>query len=42
MNSVAGNYNEKRIKNIMPIVKQINDLSDEMDVLTDDEIKARS
>lgn len=42
INAVAGSYNERQIKNILPLVQQINNLSDTMDAWTDDEIKARS
>lgn len=42
INTVAGNYNERQIKHIMPLVQKVNNISDTMDAWTDDEIKARS
>ena len=39
---LSGNYNEKQIRNIQPLVQEINELSDSMDALSDDEVKSRS
>ena len=39
INAIAGNYNENEIKKILPTVRQINDLCDNYDTLSEDEIK---
>ncbi len=42
INSIAGSYNERQIKILLPLVSQINALYNEFDILSDDEIKLRS
>lgn len=42
INAIAGNYNERQIKNLLPIVQDINNRSETMDSWSDDQIKARS
>jgi preprotein translocase subunit SecA len=42
MNKVAGGYNERQTKLILPLVQQINNISDEYDNLSDEQIKEKS
>jgi preprotein translocase subunit SecA len=42
MNKMAGSYNERQIKLFLPIVQHINNLSDEYDSLSDEQIKEKS
>lgn len=42
INSIAGSYNERQIKTLLPLTAQINALCDEYDSLTEEEIKAKS
>ena len=37
---ILGDPNEKKIKNVMPIVDRINQLEPEMAALTDEQLKA--
>ena len=40
LNKVFGNYNEKELKKIWPIVKEVNAFEDEMHPLTDEQLRA--
>ena len=42
INNIAGSYNERQIKTLLPLTAQINALCDEYDVLSEAEIKAKS
>jgi len=42
INKISGDYNEKQIKKLWPIVKQINEFDAQYDKLTDDQIKAKT
>ena len=42
MDKVAGGYNERQIKLLLPIVQKINTLSEEYDTLSDEQIKEKS
>jgi preprotein translocase subunit SecA len=42
MDKVAGGYNERQIKLLLPIVQKINTLSEEYDALSDEQIKEKS
>ena len=42
MDKVAGGYNERQIKLLLPIVQKINTLSDEYESLSDEQIKEKS
>ena len=42
MNKIAGGYNERQIKFMLPIVEKINNISNEYDNLSDDQIKEKS
>jgi preprotein translocase subunit SecA len=42
MNQIAGGYNERQIKLMLPLVQQINNLCDEYDSLSDEQIKEKS
>lgn len=42
INSIAWSYNERQIKTLIPLVEEINNLSESMEGLSDDEIKSRS
>ena len=39
---VAGDYNQKQLNKLRPLVKQINQFSTEFDTLSDDQIKAKT
>jgi preprotein translocase subunit SecA len=39
---IAGNYNEKQITKLQPVIKQINQLYTAYDQLTDEELKAKT
>ena len=39
---IFGNYSEKEIKRIKPIIDQINSLEDSIKVLSDDELKGKT
>ena len=39
---IAGDYNQKQLNKLRPIVKQINGFSTEYDALSDDQIKAKT
>jgi len=42
LNFIAGDYNKKQIKKLLPIVDQINVFFDQFTSLSDDEIKAKT
>ncbi len=42
INLIAGDYNQKQLKKLRPIVKQINEFFTEFDVLSDEQIKAKT
>ena len=42
ISAIAGNYNERKIKLMFPLVKEINDRCDEFDALHEDEIKEKT
>lgn len=42
MNLIAGDYNEKQLKKLRPLVKQTNEYSEQFDTLSDDQIKAKT
>lgn len=42
INLISGNYNQKEIKKLMPIVHKTNIISEEYDALSDDQIKAKT
>ncbi len=42
LNSISGDYNQKKINKLLPFVKQINDLDAQWDDLTDEQIKAKT
>lgn len=42
INSIAGNYNEKEIKKLLPLVNSINARCDEFDVLQEEELKVKT
>lgn len=39
---IAGDYNQKQLNKLRPLVKQINDYSTQFDALSDDQIKAKT
>ena len=39
---IAGDYNQKQLNKLRPLVKKINEFSTEFDVLSDDQIKAKT
>ena len=39
---IAGDYNQKQINKLLPLIKQINDFSDQFDALSDDQIQAKT
>ncbi len=39
---IAGDYNQKQLNKLRPIVKQINEFFTEFDALSDDHIKAKT
>lgn len=39
---IAGDYNQKQLNKYLPLIKQINDFSDQFDALSDDQIKAKT
>ena len=42
LEKIFGNYSDKEIKKIMPIIKKINDLEPSISPLTDEELKAKT
>ena len=42
MNKIAGGYNERQITLMLPLVQQINTISDDYDALSDEQIKEKS
>lgn len=42
INLLSGNYNQKQINKLLPIITQINVISSEYDALSDDQIKAKT
>lgn len=42
MNKIVGWYNERQIKLMLPLVQQINTISDDYDALSDEQIKEKS
>lgn len=42
INGITGDYNQKQIDKLLPIVKQINEIDEEWDALTDADIKAKT
>jgi preprotein translocase subunit SecA len=42
INLIAGDYNQKQLDKLRPIVKKINEVSSEFDALSDDQIKAKT
>jgi len=42
MSWIAGDYNQKQLNKLRPLVKQINEFSTEFDTLSDDQIKAKT
>lgn len=42
INFIAGDYNQKQINKLLPLVKEINQYSTEFDMLSDDQIKAKT
>lgn len=42
INLIAGDYNQKQLKKLHPIVKKINEFFTEFDSLSDDQIKAKT
>ncbi|MBR1444192.1 MAG: preprotein translocase subunit SecA, partial [Firmicutes bacterium] len=42
LEKLFGNYSDKEIKRIMPLVAKINDLESTMQALSDDELKAKT
>lgn len=42
INLVAGNYNQKQLNKLLPLVKRINEFSEAFDTLSDDHIKAKT
>lgn len=39
---IAGDYNQKQLNKLLPIVKTINDYFSEFNLLSDDQIKAKT
>lgn len=39
---IAGDYNQKQINKYLPLIKEINQYSDQFDALSDDQIKAKT
>lgn len=39
---IAGDYNQKQLNKLLPLIKKINDHSTEFDALSDDQIKAKT
>ena len=39
---IAGDYNQKQLNKLRPLVKKINEFSTEFDTLSDDQIKAKT
>lgn len=42
INFVAGDYNQKQLNKLLPLVKSINEFSQSFDALSDDDIKAKT
>jgi preprotein translocase subunit SecA len=42
LNSIAGDYNQRHINKLLPLVKQINDWDAQLDALDDTAIKAKT
>ncbi|MBP6086121.1 hypothetical protein KA478_02850 [Patescibacteria group bacterium] len=42
LNSIAGDYNQRQINKLLPLVKRINDFDSQWDSLSDEEIKAKT
>jgi preprotein translocase subunit SecA len=42
INLIAGDYNQKQLDKLRPIVKKINEVSSGFDALSDDQIKAKT
>jgi len=42
LNKIFGSYSEKEVKRVMPIVRKINELEDEISKLTDIELKSKT
>lgn len=42
LNTISGDYNQRHINKLMPLIRQINDLDAQWDTLSDDAIKAKT
>ena len=42
INFIAGDYNQKQLNKILPLIRQINDYSTQFDALSDDQVKAKT
>ena len=42
INLIAGDYNQKQLNKLQPLVRQINEYSTQFDALSDDQIKAKT
>ncbi len=42
LGAIAGDYNQRQLNKIQPLVKKINELDKEWDSLTDEQIKAKT
>ena len=42
LGAIAGDYNQRQLNKLNPLIKQINDFDKEWDSLTDDQIKAKT
>lgn len=42
LEKLAGNYNEKQLKNIVPVVAKINEYYEQWHDLSDEQIKAKT
>jgi preprotein translocase subunit SecA len=41
LNAISGDYNQKQINKIMPLVREINHLANEYEILTNDQIREK-